>query len=88
MAVEISVFDPDSIQAELDRDLVGGLRSLADALEAGAMSGVLLSAAGIGSNRCEASVLVRVVVSAPVRMVRRVESVQQLGGGDGLEKVG
>jgi hypothetical protein len=87
MAVEISVFDPDSIQTALDRDLVGGLRSLADALESGAMSGVLLSAEGVGSNRCEASVLVRVVVSAPVRMVRRVEHVQQLGCGGILEMV-
>lgn len=93
MATEMSVFDPDAIQTTLDRDLAGGLRMLAEAIEQGAMLGRLVSAEGVAGGRrdAEAAVLVRIVVSAPVRTVRRVQDVAQLGGrrgcSDGLETV-
>jgi hypothetical protein len=85
MAVEVSIFDPDIIQAMLDRDLPGGLRLLADAVGSCAMSGRCIRAEGIGSNGCDASVLVRLVFSAPVRTVRRVQKVAELGDG-GLDQ--
>jgi hypothetical protein len=88
MAIEMSVFDPDSIQVALDRDLAGGLRMLAEALETGAMTGRCLGAEGVGSKHGDASVLVRIVVSAPVKRFTRVQDVRCLDVGQGLEKVG
>lgn len=88
MALEVAVFDPGSIQETLDRDLAGGLRMLSDALEAGAMTGRCLGAEGVGSKSGDASVLVRIVVSAPVKMFIRVADVRSLDAGQGLEKVG
>lgn len=89
MSTEISFFDPDAIRTMLDRDLAAGLRALAEAIESRSMTGRCIQAEGIGfgSKNGDASVLVRLVVSAPVRVVRRLTDVAQLGSGDELEKV-
>lgn len=86
MPLELSLFDPDAIQAAMDADLVGGLRALAAALESGEMGGRLISAIGIGGrNDDNANVLIRIVVHAPIRTLRRTEDTPKLGSG--LEKL-
>lgn len=74
MPIEVAFFDADSIQAELDRDLPHGLRMLADALECGSLHGRLLSAMGVGGRARDESisVMVKLVVSAPVLSGRRI----------------
>jgi hypothetical protein len=80
MAIEIAHFDADSIQTELDRDLAGGLRMLADAIDGGMLTGRLTSAEGIagGARDERIHMLLKVVVSSAARTVRRIENAPQL----------
>ncbi len=83
MAIEVREFEIGRVEPVLDRDLVAGLRALADALERGAMQGRLLSAAGIDTGPTTLGVMVRLVVSAPVQTRRRVVEELGQGGCDG-----
>lgn len=75
---ERHTFDPHSIQAALDRDLPGGLRAIADALEAGDICGKFISAMGHGFTSCHdtrAHVLVKIDLAAEVFQYKSGEKV-------------
>ena len=80
MPIEMAHFDADSIQTELDKDLAGGLRMLADAIDGGMLTGRLTSAEGVagGARDERIHVLLKVVVTAPGRTVRRIADVPLL----------
>ena len=81
MTSETAVFDPEAIRTLLDRDLVAGLRAVADAIAAGSMDGRFLGFQGVGGRRGDdrAHVLVTLDLAAAVVSVR--ESRCELGSG-------
>ncbi len=83
---EITVFDPAELSVRLACDLAGGLRMIADALEAGQMEGRLLQCEGNGFLQtswrdARAHVLVKLDLAAEVRRVVRAPEAPQLEAG-------
>lgn len=83
MSVEITTFDPTSIQTACDRNLATGLRMVADALDAGLMDGKCISVRGHGftpSHDQRAHVMLKVDLAAPVFTRREMFSGDLLNG--------
>lgn len=83
--MELTVFDADEIQTQLDRDLAAGLRMLADALDQGQIEGRLIRAQGVAGAWIDprAHVLVSIDIAAQVLTLRKGPQLVELP-----EKVG
>jgi hypothetical protein len=67
---EIIMFTPGAIETALDKNLAGGLRQLADALEAGAIDGKCIDCKGHGfvpKGDERAHLMLRIDLAAPVK---------------------
>lgn len=81
MSREITLFDPDSIQRELDRNLAAGLRMIAEALDCGMLDGRCIDAQGHGfssANDIRVHILVRIDLAAPVLTIHCGKKTPQL----------
>lgn len=81
MAIEQAFFDPGEIAVQLGRSVSGGLRMIADAVDAGQLDARILqcAASGFGTDRRDtrAHLLVKLDLAAEIR--RPIDVIDRLG---------